>query len=54
MTALSQAIEAFQALLEGHSHDPDDEILFEDLQKARSAMEAAWLDHVTGFGRVSA
>jgi hypothetical protein len=48
MTALASATEAFQALLEGHRHDPDNEDLFEDLLKARAEMETAWLEHTAG------
>jgi hypothetical protein len=48
MTALAAATEAFQALLEGHRHDPDNEDLFEDLLKARAEMETAWLEHTAG------
>ncbi len=40
---LSAETEAYQALLEGHRADPDNEDLFADLQKAKAAMEVAWL-----------
>ena len=42
---LNLAIEtqAYQALLEGHRADPDNEDLYTDLQKAKAAMEIAWL-----------
>jgi hypothetical protein len=43
VTDLAAATEAYQALLEGHRRDPDDELLWEDLEKARTAMEVAWL-----------
>jgi protease I len=35
--------EAYQALLEGHRADPDDEELYSDMVKARAAMEVAWI-----------
>jgi hypothetical protein len=35
--------QAYQALLEGHRAHPDNEDLYIDLQKARAAMEVAWL-----------
>jgi hypothetical protein len=44
MQELRAATEAYQALLEGHRRDPDDELLWDDLQKARAAMEIAWLE----------
>lgn len=45
MTAkLKMETEAYQALLEGHRRDPDDDELYEDLQKAKAAMETAWLE----------
>lgn len=43
-TRLADETVAYQALLEGHRHDPDDEQLFEDLLKARATMEVAWLE----------
>jgi hypothetical protein len=45
VSALAAATEAYQAMLEGHRHDPDNEDLFEDLLKARAEMETAWLEH---------
>jgi hypothetical protein len=44
VSVLAVATEAYQALLEGHRRDPDDEELWEDLQKARAEMEVAWLE----------
>ena len=41
---LADETQAYQALLEGHRMDPDDEEVWEDLQKARRAMEVAWLE----------
>ncbi len=35
--------QAYQAYLEGHRAHPDDDDLYSDLQKARAAMEVAWL-----------
>jgi len=45
LAVLNLAIEtqAYQALLEGHRADPDNEDLYTDLQKAKAAMEVAWL-----------
>lgn len=40
---LAGATEAYQALLEGHRRDPDDELLFEDLAKAADALQVAWV-----------
>lgn len=40
--------EAYQALLEGHRADPDDEHLYEDMLKAKAQMEVAWLERTTG------
>lgn len=39
---------AYQALLEGHRRDPDNEELWADVTKARAAMEVAWLARSTG------
>lgn len=49
---LNLAIEtqAYQALLEGHRADPDNEDLYTDLQKARAAMEIAWLQLAVAVG----
>jgi hypothetical protein len=44
---LADATVAFQAYLEGHRRDPDDEELFEDLCRARAVLEVAWLRHVS-------
>lgn len=44
---LADETEAYQALLEGHRAYPDDEEIAEDLDRARAAMEVAWLKHVT-------
>jgi hypothetical protein len=40
---LATETQAYQALLEGHRADPDDEELWLDLCKAKAAMEIAWL-----------
>jgi len=42
--------QAYQAYLEGHRANPDDEDLYSDLQKARAAMEVAWLRFASGAG----
>jgi hypothetical protein len=49
---LNLAIEtqAYQALLEGHRADPDNEDLYTDLQKAKAAMEIAWLQFAVAVG----
>jgi hypothetical protein len=36
-------IQAYQALLEGHRAFPDDELIYQDMLKAKAAMEVAWL-----------
>jgi hypothetical protein len=45
---LAEATEAFQAYLEGHRRDPDDEELWEDLCRARRALEVEWLRRAAG------
>jgi hypothetical protein len=42
--------QAYQALLEGHRADPDNEDLYTDLQKAKAAMEIAWLQLALAVG----
>jgi hypothetical protein len=42
--------QAYQALLEGHRADPDNEDLYTDLQKAKAAMEIAWLQLALALG----
>ena len=42
--------QAYQAYLEGHRAHPDDDDLYSDLQKARAAMEVAWLQLAAGAG----
>jgi len=44
MISLAEATEAYQALLEGHRAYPDDELIWEDLCKAKAEMEVAWLE----------
>ena len=43
---LALEIQAYQALLEGHRADPDDELLYQDMLKAKAAMEIAWLQRL--------
>jgi hypothetical protein len=43
-TTLGVEVEAYQALLEGHRAHPDEAQIFDDLLKARAAMERAWLE----------
>ena len=45
MTDFDLALEtqAYQALLEGHRAEPDDELIYQDMLKAKAAMEVAWL-----------
>jgi hypothetical protein len=45
---LSIETQAYQALLEGHRADPDDELLYQDMLKAKAAMEIAWLQRMNG------
>ena len=40
--------QAYQTLLEGHRADPDDELLYQDMLKAKAAMEVAWLKRLNG------
>lgn len=52
MTVLNLAAEtqAYQTLLEGHRMDPENEDLYVDLQKAKAAMEVAWLQSAVAVG----
>jgi hypothetical protein len=43
-TTLGVEVEAYQALLEGHRAHPEQDQIFDDLLKARAAMERAWLE----------
>lgn len=43
-TRLAMETMAYQTLLEGHRHDPDNELIYEDMLKAKAAMEVAWLE----------
>jgi hypothetical protein len=43
-TTLGVEVEAYQALLEGHRAHPEEDQIFDDLLKARAAMERAWLE----------
>jgi hypothetical protein len=45
---LSMETQAYQALLEGHRADPDDELLYQDMLKAKATMEIAWLQRMNG------
>jgi hypothetical protein len=49
MTDFDLALEtqAYQALLEGHRAVPDDELIYQDMLKAKAAMEIAWLQAST-------
>jgi hypothetical protein len=40
---LAMETQAYQAFLEGHRADPDNELLYQDMLKAKAAMEIAWL-----------
>jgi hypothetical protein len=50
MTDFNLALEtqAYQVLLEGHRAAPDDELIFEDMLKAKATMEIAWLQAAAG------
>jgi hypothetical protein len=50
LMTLQEATEAYQAMLEGHRAHPDDELIWEDLCKARQAMEIAWLNQIPTHG----
>ena len=47
---LATETKAYQTLLEGHRADPDNEDLYTDLQKAKAAMEIAWLQLAVAVG----
>jgi hypothetical protein len=47
---LATETQAYQALLEGHRADPDNEDLYTDLVKAKAAMEIAWLQSAVAVG----
>ena len=49
MTDFDLALEtqAYQTLLEGHRAVPDDELIYQDMLKAKAAMEIAWLQAST-------
>ena len=47
---LATETQAYQALLEGHRADPDNEDLYTDLLKAKAAMEIAWLYLAVAMG----
>jgi hypothetical protein len=47
---LAAETQAYQALLEGHRADPDNEDLYTDLLKAKAAMEVAWLRFAVAVG----
>ena len=61
MTDFDLALEtqAYQTLLEGHRATPDDKLIYQDMLKAKAAMEIAWLQASTrrqsngGFLRTS-
>jgi hypothetical protein len=40
---LALETQAYQVLLEGHRAAPDDELIYQDMLKAKAAMEIAWL-----------
>jgi hypothetical protein len=41
---LASETQAYQVFLEGHRADPDNEDLYQDMLKAKAAMEVAWLE----------
>lgn len=43
--SLADETSAYQTLLEGHRADPDNDELWQDLLKAKGAMEVAWITH---------
>lgn len=47
---LATETQAYQTLLEGHRADPDNEDLYTDMQKAKAAMEIAWLQLAVAVG----
>lgn len=46
MSDLAAETVAFQTYLEGHRRDPDNDELYEDMLKAKAAMELAWLESI--------
>jgi hypothetical protein len=46
MTRLAQETEAFQLHIERLRIDPEDEMVIEDVRRARAALEVAWLDQL--------
>jgi len=42
---LAAETQAHQVLLEGHRAYPDNESIYKDWQKAKAAMEIAWMEH---------
>ena len=41
-----EASRQYQDLLEAHRIDPDDEVTWEELQKAKETLEVAWLNTI--------
>ncbi len=52
MSGIADEFMAYQALLEGHRAHPDDDLIYEDMLKARRSMEVAWLKHGQRSARV--
>lgn len=40
---MAEETQAYQTLLEGHRNNPDDELIYQDMLKAKAQMEVAWL-----------
>jgi hypothetical protein len=43
---LSEATEAYQALLEGHRAHPDDEGIYAQMLEAKAYMEVRWMEQL--------
>jgi hypothetical protein len=47
---LARESEAYQAMLEGVRAHPDDDELQEDFERAKRAVDVAWIEHHTRMG----
>jgi hypothetical protein len=48
--SIVEANRQYQALLEAHRIDPDDEMVWQELQMAKAALERLWLEHAVTVG----
>jgi len=47
VTKLGELTEAYQVYVEGVRNDPDNEELYEDMLRAKTALEIAWLNELS-------